>query len=144
MSKNGRVILIVTVVAAAIAAFVVLKPGSDDGNDDKTATSTNVDTSPTATTKAPAAPAPERITIRGGKPVGGVQKIEVKKGDTVRLIVSSDDTSQEIHVHGYDLMKDMAPGRPATFSFKAENEGVFEIELEDTSTQIASLQVRPG
>jgi hypothetical protein len=46
-------------------------------------------------------------------------------------------------VHGYDLMRDMAPGQPASFKFKATIEGVFEIELEDTATKIASLQVRP-
>ena len=132
MSRNGRIVLIAAAVAAAIAAFAVLQSGGDDNGG---GTST-----PTATTEAPV----HRIAVRDGKPVGGVHKITVTKGGTVRLIVSSPDTSQEIHVHGYDLMRDMAPGRPATFKFEASNEGVFEIELEDTATKVASLQVRPG
>ena len=134
MSRNGRVILVVAVVAAAIAAFALLQ----SGNDDKSSTTTT-----SSTTSGPAAPAAERIAVRNGKPVGGVQKITVTKGDTLRLIVSSPDTKQEIHVHGYDLKGNMAPGRPASFKFKASIEGVFEIELEDTATKIASLQVRP-
>src|SRR4051812_26071896 len=134
MSRNGRVILVVAVVAAGVAAFALLR----SGNDDKSSTTTT-----SATTGAPAAPTAQRIAIRNGKPVGGVHKITVTKGDTLRLIVSSPDTKQEIHVHGYDLMRDMAPGRPASFKFKASIEGVFEIELEDTATKIASLQVRP-
>jgi hypothetical protein len=128
----------VAALAVALGAFVLLKSGGDD-NGDKSSTST-----PTATTNAPAQPAAQRITVRGGQPVGGVHKITVTKGDTLRLIVSSPDTSQEIHVHGYDLKRDMAPGQPASFKFKTSIEGVFEIELEDTATKIASLQVRPG
>jgi hypothetical protein len=140
MSRNGRIVLIVAAAAVALAAFALLKSGSDDnGDNSKSSAST-----PTATTKAPVEPPAERITIKSGKPVGGVDKITVTKGDTLHLIVSSPDTSQEIHVHGYDLMRDMAPGRPASFKFKTSIEGVFEIELEDTATKIASLQVRPG
>jgi hypothetical protein len=135
MSRNGRIVLVVAALAAALAAFALLKSGNDDN--DKTSTS------PSATTNAPAPPTAQRITIRDGKPVGGVHKITVTKGDTLRLIVSSPDTKQEIHVHGYDLMRDMAPRQPASFKFKASIEGVFEIELEDTATKIASLQVRP-
>jgi heme/copper-type cytochrome/quinol oxidase subunit 2 len=138
VSRNGRIALIVAALAVALGAFVLLKSGGDD-NGDKSSTRT-----PTATTNAPAQPAAQRITVRGGQPVGGVHKITVTKGDTLRLIVSSPDTSQEIHVHGYDLKRDMAPGQPASFKFKTSIEGVFEIELEDTATKIASLQVRPG
>jgi heme/copper-type cytochrome/quinol oxidase subunit 2 len=140
MSRNGRIALIVAAVAVALAAFALLKSGNSDNGDNSKSTATT----PTATTKAPAEPPAERITIKSGKPVGGVQKITVTKGDTLHLIVSSPDTSQEIHVHGYDLKRDMAPGQPASFKFKTSIEGVFEIELEDTATQIASLQVRPG
>jgi len=140
MSRNGRIVLIAAAVAVALAAFAVLKSGGDDNGDSgKSSAGT-----PTATTKAPAQPPAQWITIKGGKPVGGVQKITVTKGDTLRLIVSSPDTSQEIHVHGYDLKRDMAPGQPASFKFETSIEGVFEVELEDTATQIASLQVRPG
>jgi hypothetical protein len=48
-----------------------------------------------------------------------------------------------VHVHGYDLFRDVAPGRPARFSFPARVDGVFEIELEDRAEQIISLRVRP-
>jgi heme/copper-type cytochrome/quinol oxidase subunit 2 len=140
MSRTGRIVLIAAAAAVAVVAFVVLQSGSDDGSEKSSTT----ESTPRATTKAPAAPATQRITVRDGKPLGGVQKISVTKGDTVRLSVSSPDTSEEIHVHGYDLMRDMAPGRPATFRFEASNEGVFEIELEDTATKIASLEVQPG
>jgi hypothetical protein len=142
MSRTGRFALIGAALVVAVVAFVVIKSGSDDNDNKDSASSTG--TAPRATTKVPAPPPAQRIEVRNGKPEGGVQKITVTKGDTLRLVVSSPDTSQEIHVHGYDLMKDMAPGRPASFRFKTDIEGAFEIELEDTSTKIANLQVRPG
>ena len=38
---------------------------------------------------------------------------------------------------GYDIIRAVAPGKPAQLVFTAEIPGRFEIELEDTATQIA-------
>jgi hypothetical protein len=48
-----------------------------------------------------------------------------------------------VHLHGYDLSADVAPGAPATIRFEANAPGRFEIELENTGVQIAELEVRP-
>ena len=69
----------------------------------------------------------DRIRIRDGKPVGGVANIKVKKGDQVRIVVSS-DARDDIHLHGYDIEKPVEPGQPAQFNFTANIEGIFEIE----------------
>ena len=66
----------------------------------------------------------------------------------MRLVVSSDG-SDEIHLHGYDITRNAAPGKPARFRFKADIEGVFEIEshtAEDAGREplIARLVVEPG
>jgi hypothetical protein len=45
--------------------------------------------------------------------------------------------------HGFDIIKELNPGRPASFLFRADIEGVFEVELEETETQIARLTVEP-
>jgi hypothetical protein len=140
MSRNGRIALIGGAVVVAVVAFIVLRSGSNDSGTPSGSTSK----SKTTGTARTAPPPVQRIQISHGKPVGGVHKITVSKGDTLRLTVSSPDTSQEIHVHGYDLKRDMAPGRPASFRFKTTIEGAFEIELEETSTKIANLLVRPG
>jgi hypothetical protein len=46
-------------------------------------------------------------------------------------------------VHGYDIFKDVAPGKPVKFSFKGDIDGQFEVELEDRHVQIISLRVVP-
>jgi cytoskeletal protein RodZ len=83
------------------------------------------------------------VTVVNGQPQGGVQTISFKKGDQVRLKVQS-DVADEIHVHGYDLKKDVTKGGSVTFNFKATIEGRFEIELENAGTQIANLEVTPS
>jgi hypothetical protein len=46
-------------------------------------------------------------------------------------------------VHGYDLKQSVAPGKPASISFRADVPGRFEIELEDAGKEIAELTVKP-
>lgn len=82
------------------------------------------------------------IVVENGEPVGGVQELEYNAGDQVRFKVDS-DVADEIHVHGYDLMKDVSAGGSVTFSFPAEIEGIFEVELEGRKEQIAELRVNP-
>lgn len=82
------------------------------------------------------------IVVRHGEPVGGVEELEYDSGDQIRFEVSS-DVAEEIHVHGYDLMQDVAAGGVASFDFPAEIEGIFDVELEGSGEQIAELRVNP-
>jgi len=149
MERGQRIGLIVAAVVVALVAFLVLS-GGDDDDEDSTSTPTQTQQTetqagePTATVPAPK-PEPSVNTIRvvGGEPQGGAQDITVNKDDTVRLEVRSPDTSGEIHVHGYDFMKDLEAGGSVRFQFKADAEGVFEIEIEDTHTPIGQLTVEP-
>jgi hypothetical protein len=82
------------------------------------------------------------IVVENGEPVGGVQKLEYNAGDQIAFRVES-DVADEIHVHGYDLMEDVEAGGSVDFSFPAEIEGIFEVELEGRKEQIAEIQVNP-
>jgi hypothetical protein len=81
------------------------------------------------------------ITVKGGKPVGGITRVTVPKGEAVDLIVQS-DVADEVHVHGYDLHKDVKPGGAVAITFKANITGVFEAELENRKLQILELTVK--
>ena len=85
---------------------------------------------------------PLSVAIRGGEPVGGIVRVTASKGDVVVVTVRS-DVAEEVHVHGYDLMADVAPGKPARLRFTASLTGRFELELEDRGKQIAQLTVLP-
>jgi hypothetical protein len=146
--RDKRLLIGLGVIVALVALFLVFRPGDDEEAD--TGTTTAAVTAPptieSGTTETATTAAPEGtelvVTIRGGEPVDGIVRAEAKKGDPVVVIVRS-DVADEVHVHGYDLMADVAPGAPATIRFTADAPGRFEIELEDTGVQIAELEVRP-
>jgi hypothetical protein len=148
MSRGTRFGLLGVAVVIAVVAIVIATSGGDDndnnGTTGKGATSSGetVGTTNTSTTGGTAAPKPLTITVTNGKPVGGIQKIELKKGARVRFTVSS-DVADEIHVHGYDFHKDVEAGGKVSFDFPATISGGFEIELENRKEQIAELTVKP-
>jgi hypothetical protein len=138
-----RYLLIAAAAAAAVVLFVVLRPADEEeAAPPATITTAVTTTAPTTTEAAPPEPATIRVTVRGGSPQGGIARVTVERGDRVRIVVRS-DTADHVHVHGYDLMRDVAPGAPAQFAFVADLAGAFEIELEDSGIQIAELRVAP-
>jgi FtsP/CotA-like multicopper oxidase with cupredoxin domain len=160
MSRNQRLALVAAAVAVAVLAFVLAQPGDDEDDGERAATTpaqtetesgSSGGTGPTETEEEPPPPPePEvtRLRLRDGAVVGGVQDIEVESGDTVRIVVTS-DAPDEIHLHGYDITKSPAPGRPARFVFIADAEGSFEMEshvAEDAGREplVARLVVQPS
>ena len=154
--------LVVAALAVAVIAFVIASPGSDGENGDQAAqttttetqtevetrTETELDTQTETTPPEPPQPSVTRIRIEGGQVVGGAKTIDVERGEPVRIVVSADSTD-EIHLHGYDITRNAAPGAPARFNFKANLEGVFEMEshtAEDAGLEprVAELVVNPS
>ena len=82
-----------------------------------------------------------RIEVKNYRPVRGLERFTVKKGRRLRLIVTS-NRSEEIHLHGYDLARDVTAAKPAVFLFTATIRGRFEIELEHRGLQIGELTVQ--
>jgi hypothetical protein len=142
-SNRARAAIGVATIAVVVVLFIVLSGGDDNNSPTTTSAATSTtDTSGTETTTTPAQPATKTIVVKGGKPVGGVQKLEYTKGDLIRFVVKS-DVSDEVHVHGYDIPKTVEAGGSVSFRFPANLEGVFEIELESRKEQIAELRVNP-
>lgn len=130
-SNTTRVVAGIVVVAVAVVLFVVLSNGSDSSSD-TTKESAGKEGSPITT-----------IVIKNGKPVGGIAQLTYDEGEQVRFRVDS-DVSDEVHMHGYDIGKDVEAGGSVTFDFPATIEGVFEAELEDRKEQILELTVNPS
>lgn len=153
MSNGQRIGILVAAVAALVIAFVALSGEDDVDNKTDIATATSTTTTPApAPTETAATPAPKpkpepdptpTVEIVNGQPVDGIQKLEYKKGDEIRFKVASKDTSDEVHFHGYDVSKDLKAGSSVTMSLKASAEGIFEVELEGSATQIAEVRVEP-
>jgi hypothetical protein len=120
LTGRQRAALLLAAVAIVVVAFVLISSGGDDNKSGGSTT----------------------VNVVDAKPQGGIKKLSFKKGDRVQFKVVS-DTADEIHVHGYDLMKDVPKGGSVSFSFKGSIEGRFVVELEDHKQQIAELDVTP-
>jgi heme/copper-type cytochrome/quinol oxidase subunit 2 len=149
VGSRARLVLLAATVLAAVVLFLVLRP--DDEEPSRSAATTSETSTPTASaaetetggTTSAEMPSAVRIRIRArGDGSGSIRRVTIERGQRVALIVSA-DVADEVHVHGYDLMADVAPGSPARISFEASVPGRFEVELESRAIQIADLSVGP-
>jgi hypothetical protein len=126
-SRAARLGLLAAVIVAAVVVFVVLKDNNSDSSSD-TAKGVQV------------------LNVgAGGNPVGGAKTLTYNKGDQIELRVNLAKPEEEVHVHGYEIEKP-AEHSPVTFSFRANLDGVFEVEvhrLDKTEGPIAELHVNP-
>lgn len=145
-----RIALGLGAVAVAVVLFLILRPESEDGDtltsgppttESEQGTTTATTTTGQLTTTT-ALPGPIRVVFRNGRVSGGVQTYSFQEGDQIRLTVRA-DVADHVHIHGFDLFADVAPGQPARFTFRADLSGSFDIELEDRHVPLAELRVRP-
>jgi len=67
-------------------------------------------------------------------------RIEIELGAVVQLHIHS-DVSDEIHVHGYDILRTIEPGGEAEINFVANLPGVWETEMENSGLVLIELVV---
>ena len=151
MQSTTRTVLVgIAALAVAVVLFIVLQGGDDDGDTTATTPTTTVDQqtggnggSQGGGNQKPEKPQVATIVVRDGQPVGGVQELEFAKGDRIRFAVES-DIAEEVHLHGYDVAKEVSAGGKVSFDVPATLEGVFEVELEHSVVPLAEITVTPG
>jgi hypothetical protein len=128
-------------LAAAVVLFVVLR---DDEEPEPSPTPVVEEPAPGAAEEPePAEPRIPEIVVRDGEPVGGVAELEFRRGERVEFAIRT-DADDEIHVHGYDINRDVEAGERTRVDFPAELDGVFEVELHDAGhVEIARITVSP-
>jgi len=152
MSRSQRLTFlgIAAVIAVVAVVFILATSGGDDEDGGTQASAAHTAT-PTPTADQPEAspqetetptptptPKPKPPLLKGGK----VTRLEFKEGDTVKFRVVS-PVAEEVHIHGYNIAKDLEPNKEITVTFPATIEGIFEIEYEHAGEQIGELRVEP-
>ena len=138
----------------ALLAVVVALAGCGNSDDPlavppaSTATTETEGSAAHATVTQPAPlpkPKPNVATVAlrvvDGRPQDGIARPSVKRNARVVLVVRS-DTADEVHLHGYGVVRPVAPGKQARLAFIAKIPGRFELELEESGVQLAELTVR--
>ena|SRR5689334_9965873 len=125
MTRNARIGVLVGAIVVIVVALIIVVATSGGSNN-----------------------APDKVTAaitvdKTGHANGGLKHLTVKKGGTVDLTVTP-AIADEVHIHGYNFEKETKAGQPVAFHFKANMDGVFEIEVhKPTANQIAELEVQP-
>lgn len=79
------------------------------------------------------------VEVADGAVTGG-GRTKVALGTSVTIRVTS-DVADHIHLHGYDVLVDVAAGDTVDLSFDATIPGVFEVELEESGLQLLELEI---
>jgi hypothetical protein len=132
--------------AWALAALVILTGACSGATTTTGATSSTAATGSTpasgdpggATTTSP--PRVIEVTFAGGQVAGGALRTTVRRGERVRLLITS-DVADEVHVHTYDVKASVGPGQPAQIDLVASIPGRHEVELEKKRRQLLVLEV---
>jgi hypothetical protein len=141
----NRVLIVAVALVLAGGLFLFFR-SRDEGSSATTTTTARTTTANTTTgiipqpPQPPPAPQPQqiRIVVRGGKPVGGVKNVTVAKNERAVIVITS-DVADELHLHGYNLKRDLTPGKTARLPFRATINGTVEAELESRGLTLVRI-----
>ncbi|HSD81476.1 MAG TPA: hypothetical protein VLB47_12460 [Solirubrobacteraceae bacterium] len=156
LSGLARWAIVLGAAVALVVAFAALRgggsgdepsgqPTAPQATRSRAATQKHATTEDQATTEreAPTRPRVATIRVEGGAPVGGVTKLDVAEGGRIRFRVVA-DAADAVHLHGYDVVRQVGPGIRAAFDVEATIEGRFEVELHHSGARIARVDVTPS
>lgn len=72
----------------------------------------------------------------------GPELLVLRQGERVRLQVTSDE-ADELHLHGYEITRQLMAGRTESVTFTADRSGRFDLELHRRHRTLAVLEVTP-
>lgn len=134
----------------SLAVALVLGAACSDSGGTRATTSTPVQSgAPTGASVSPPRPMPSinvrtvRVEVKGGKRVGPLQRVRLRRGERIWVIVTS-DVVDDVHAHvpGKNLRAKVGPSGEATLGFSVNVAGVFEVELEKRHLLLLELEVR--
>jgi len=146
MGSRQRFTFLGIAVAIAVVAIVALASGGSDDDSQPAASNPTADATATATERPGETETVTPEPTAEPKPPlvhpGDEKRLRFSEGDTVQFRATS-DIDDEIHVHGYDVEKEIPAGKTVTVAFKASITGIFEIESHETGQVFAQLRVDP-
>jgi plastocyanin len=123
--------------AAAAVAFTVALAACGDSEE------------PTAQASAPTVSVSDEsagvrvveVEIADGQVSTDDDRVEARRGDTVRIVVTS-DVDDEVHVHGVEQTATLVAGETATVEFTVDEAGLFEVETHEGDLLLFQLLVQ--
>lgn len=136
----GRRVIAALIAIVALPACSPGGPPTGEGSPATTSTPPATGAPETADTDADQRVEVVEVTVDDGQVEPSPGRVDVDLGTVVRIQVTA-DVSDEVHVHGYDLVAPVSPTAPGVLEFPADIPGAFEVELEGSGLQLFQLRV---
>jgi hypothetical protein len=81
------------------------------------------------------------VSVKDGKVTPKAHRVKVAVDSPVQIMVTT-DVDDEVHVHGYDIEREVSAGEPVSIEFTADQSGVFEVETHESDLLLLQLQVQ--
>lgn len=81
------------------------------------------------------------MTVTGSRVTPAPRTVELAVGETMTLTVTSDHADQ-LHVHGFDIEKELPAGTPVSVELTGESPGVYEVETHHPELRLLKIAVR--
>jgi hypothetical protein len=150
-----------------VASLIVLGPGAtacdraapspEAGTSTTSAGTTSSGTTSSGTTSsgtitdragggASGGPAPSgvrvvQVIVTGREVRPAPSRVEIKVGELLRLQVTSDH-DDELHVHGFEVERELTAGKPALIELRGERPGLYEVETHNPALRLLQVLVR--
>jgi plastocyanin len=107
---------------------------------------------PSAATQAPSQPPTQTpaqrtagrtvsVTVKGKQVTPAPATVDLGIGETLTLTVTS-DTANVLHIHGFDVEKELAAGKPLTVTLTGKQPGTYDVETHDPELRLLKIAVR--
>jgi plastocyanin len=138
-------------LAAPIAlALAACGSSGDDPAISSTSTTSTSSTSSSSSSSSPSASSSSSssasgrtiaITVKGSTVTPAPTTVDLAVGEQLTLTVTSDHADQ-LHIHGFEVEKDLVAGTPTTVTLTGAQPGVYEVETHHPELRLMKIAVR--
>jgi plastocyanin len=141
----GCAVLVAGLTACGSGAAPTSGTSSSGTSSAATSTASSSAPSPSGSSSgsSPGSPAQRTVTVTvtGSRVTPAPRTVDLAVGETMTLTVTSDHADQ-LHVHGFDIEKELPAGTPVSVELTGESPGVYEVETHHPELRLLKIAVR--
>ena len=112
--------------------------GTPSGPPSSASTSSSSSSSPSSSSSAGRT---VTITVTGTKVTPAPSTVDLPVGESLTLTVTSDH-ADELHIHGFEVEKELTAGTPLSVTVTGKQPGVYEVETHHPELRLMKIAVK--
>jgi hypothetical protein len=79
--------------------------------------------------------------VTGKRVTPAPARVDLSSGERLRLVITVDHDDQ-VHVHGFEVKRDLTAGEPVTIDLTGGEPGLYEVETHEPELRLLQVLVR--